>query len=88
MPKHSASILELAKKGASHRYEELKAEVAALIKAFPHLEFGSAISPAAPKQEFDRLRKQRRRKPMSAAAKKAVSVRMKKYWAAKKKRGT
>jgi hypothetical protein len=83
MPKHSSSIIEFAKKGASHRYDELKAELAALIKAFPHLEFGSAISPAAPKQEFDRLRK--RRKPMSAAAKKAVSARMKKYWAARKK---
>ena len=87
MPKHSSSILELAKKGASHRYEELKAELAALIKAFPHLEFGSAISPAAPKEEFDRLRKRRTRKPMSAAAKKAVSLRMKKYWAARKKQG-
>jgi hypothetical protein len=85
MPKHSSSIIELAKKGASHRYEELKAELAALIKAFPHLEFGSAISPAAPKQEFDRLRMRRRRKPMSAAAKKAVSARMKKYWANRKK---
>jgi hypothetical protein len=88
MPRHSASIIELAKKGASHRYQELKAELAKLIKAFPHLEFGSAISPAAPKQEFDRLRNQRRRKPMSAAAKKAVSARMKKYWAARKKQGT
>jgi hypothetical protein len=88
MPKHASSILELARKGASHRYQELKAEIAELIKAFPHLEFGSAISPAAPKQEFDRLRKQRRRKPMSAAAKKAVSARMKKYWAARKKQGT
>ena len=87
MPKHSSSILELAKKGASHRYEELKAEIAGLIKAFPHLEFGSAISPAAPKEEFDRLRKRRTRKPMSAAAKKAVSLRMKKYWAARKKQG-
>jgi hypothetical protein len=86
MPKHSSSIIEFAKKGASHRYDELKAELAELIKAFPHLEFGSAISPAAPKQEFDRLRKRRKRKPMSAAAKKAVSARMKKYWAAKKKR--
>jgi hypothetical protein len=88
MPKHSASIIELAKKGASHRYQELKAELAELIKAFPHLEFGSAISPAAPKQEFDRLRRRRKRKPMSAAAKKAVSARMKKYWAARKKQGT
>ena len=83
MAKHSSHVLEMARKVAEHRLDELKAEITSLIKAFPHLEFGSAISPAAPKQEFDRLRK--RRKPMSAAAKKAVSARMKKYWAARKK---
>ena len=73
MPKHPSSIIELAKKGASHRYEELKAEIAELIKAFPHLEFGSAISPAAPKSEFDRLRKPRKRKPFSTRSVAAAS---------------
>lgn len=87
MAKHSASILELARKGASHRYEELKAELAELVKAFPHLEYGAAVSPAVPKQEFERVRKaeDRKRKKMSAAARKAVSARMKKFWAKKRK---
>jgi hypothetical protein len=37
MAKHSHSTLELAKKGATHLYQELKAELNALVKAFPHL---------------------------------------------------
>ena len=48
MAKHSASILELAKKGAAHRYQELKAELAELVKVFPHLRYGSAVSLAMP----------------------------------------
>jgi hypothetical protein len=85
MAKRSSHVLEMARKGATHRYQELKAEITALMKAFPHLEFGSAISPAAPKAEFDRIRKAGKRKKMSAAARKAVSARMKKYWAARRK---
>jgi hypothetical protein len=37
MAKHSSHILDLARKGAEHRFEELKAEIAALVKHFPHL---------------------------------------------------
>jgi hypothetical protein len=40
-------MLELARKGAEHRYRELKAELAELVKAFPRLEFGSAVSPSS-----------------------------------------
>ena len=82
MAKHSSHILELARKGASHRYQELKSELAALVKAFPHLEFGSAVSPGVPRQVY---RPTRTRKPMSAAAKVAVSRRMKAYWAKRRK---
>jgi hypothetical protein len=32
MAKHSSHILELARKGAKHRYRELRAEIAALRK--------------------------------------------------------
>jgi len=81
MSKHSLSILELAKKGAVHRYAELKAELAELVKAFPHLEFGSAVSPSVPRQGYTVVRK---RKPMSAAARKAVGLRMKRYWRTRK----
>jgi hypothetical protein len=83
MAKHSATILELAKIGAVHRYKQLKAELADLVKAFPHLEFGSAVSPSVSRQKYPPPA--RKRKRMSAAARKAVSVRMKKYWAARRK---
>ena len=86
MAKHSHSILEFAKKGATHRYQELKAELAELMKAFPHLRYGSAVSPAMPDAvEEPKIQRRRKRSTMSAAARKAVSVRMKKYWAARRK---
>jgi hypothetical protein len=85
MAKHSHSILEFAKKGATHRYQELKAELAELMKAFPHLRYGSAVSPAMPDAVEEPTIRRRRRSKMSAAARKAVSVRMKKYWAARRK---
>jgi hypothetical protein len=87
MAKHSSQILELARKGAEHRLRELTEEMAALKEVFRHLRFGAAISPAMPDAvEEGRVRRRRRkRSKMSAAARKAVSVRMKKYWAAKRK---
>ena len=82
MAKHSHHILELAKKGATHRVQELKAEIASLMKAFPHLRYGSAVSPSMP----DAVEEPPigRRPKMSAVQRKAVSARMKKYWAARK----
>ena len=86
MAKHSHSILELAKKGATHRLQELKAEISSLMKAFPHLRYGSAVSPAMPDAvEEGTIRRPRKRFRMSAAQRKAVSARMKKYWAARRK---
>ena len=72
----------LARLGAKARLDELRAEEAAIRRAFPDLIGGgrgrraAAKAGAAPK---------RRRRRMSAEAKKAVSVRMKKYWAARRK---
>jgi hypothetical protein len=89
MAKDASHILEMARKGAEHRHEELKAEIAALIKTFPHLREGkSSIRKTAsgkPGKELaaDTPSVQKRPK-WSAAAKKAVSLRMKKYWAAKR----
>jgi hypothetical protein len=37
MPKHPSHILALAKRGAEHRHQELKAEIESLVKLFPHL---------------------------------------------------
>ena len=41
MAKHSSSILELARRGAQHRYQELKAELDSLVRHFPSLRSGT-----------------------------------------------
>ena len=81
MAKHSSHILELARKGAEHRYAELKEELASLVRDFPHLSGKKRGIVDASKG----VKAPRKRRRMSAAAKKAVSVRMKKYWAARRK---
>ena len=85
MAKRSASILELARKGAAHRYQELKAELAELVKVFPHLRYGSAVSPAMPDAVEEPKLPRRRRSKMSAQ-KKSVSAQMKKYRSARRKK--
>jgi hypothetical protein len=88
MARHSSHILELARIGAEHRYQELKAEIAALRKYFPELARGSRVKQpqidmsSEPAAMIDRPRRKRRR--MSAAARKAVSLRMRNYWAARR----
>lgn len=82
MAKHSSTILELAKKGARHRYQELKAELAELVKVFPHLRYGSAVSPAMPDAAEET--KVRRPRKMSAAARKRISEAQKARWAIQK----
>ena len=91
MAKHSADILKWARRGAEARWHELQAELASLAKAFPHLR-DAVDRDELPvsfiiKRGGDRAMGTgtRRRKPMSAAAKKAVSARMKRYWAARRK---
>jgi hypothetical protein len=87
LAKHSARIIELARLGAERRLDELHAEIAALMKSFPHLSgrrrrtAGSAAQPVTERAG----KRRRRRKAMSAAARKAVSVRMRKYWADRRK---
>jgi hypothetical protein len=90
MAKHSSHIVEMARKGADHRYEELKAEIANLVKSFPHLAQGTrkrvskAVSRGVVAVEAEVPTMRRQAKTMSAAARKAVSTRMKKYWAARR----
>jgi hypothetical protein len=86
MAKHSSHILELARKGAQHRVEELQAELAALRRDFPGLaeRAGAAIGTAVGRTEADVKRTVARGRRMSAAARRAVSERMKKYWAARR----
>jgi hypothetical protein len=87
MPKHSSHILELARKGAETRLQELRAEIAALVKDFPHLaeQAGTAIGTAVGRTEAEVRRGVRRSRTMSAAARKAVSERMQKYWAGRRR---
>jgi hypothetical protein len=73
----------LARLGAKSRLEELRHEQAAIRRAFPDL-VGGGVRPSS-SAESDRPRRRRRRKGMSAVARKAVSERMKKYWAARRK---
>ena len=93
MAKHSRHLLELAKRGAELQFQDLLHEARLLIGLFPHLrdnfnrdempldflmaeDSGALEQPVAPRA---------RRKPRSAASRKAASTRMKKYWAAKRK---
>jgi hypothetical protein len=74
----------LARLGAYARITELVEEMEALLRAFPELgqyrvstrQPEPAATGAAPKKP--------RRRRMSAAARKAVSARMKKYWAGRR----
>ena len=89
LAKHSNDILTWARRGAEARWTELQAEVAALVKAFPHLNSLSrstqrAVGSAA-RNVADTVDPPRRRSKMTAAQRKAVSARMKKYWAARRK---
>jgi len=83
-------LKDLARRGAIARLAELAAESAAILKAFPELrragskgiaytDDGTTILPGRSS------RSRRGRRPMSAAQRKAVSVRMRKYWAARRK---
>ena len=93
MAKHSTDILTWARRGAEARFNELQTEVASLMKQFPHL---TALSTTARRTAAKSARKvaaaldttpprRRKRSKMSAAQRKAVSARMKKYWAGRKK---
>jgi len=82
MSKHSSQIMEFARRGADHRYEELKAEIGALIKQFPHLKapgrrtkIDVSLEPAA------LIDPPRKRRKMSAAARRKISLAQKRRWA-------
>jgi hypothetical protein len=68
-------LRRLARLGAKARLEEIRQEEAAIRAAFPDL-FGGRSATGV---------KRRRRRTMSAAARKAVSERMRRYWADRRK---
>ena len=77
-------LQRLARLGAQARLEELRREEAAIRAAFPDLFGGRGRTrgSAAPTAAGGG---RRRRRGMSAAARKAVSERMRKYWAERRK---
>jgi hypothetical protein len=75
-----STLREFALVGARARLATLEAEIAALVGTFPELRRArSAAKPAAPVAGAGR--KRGRKQPMSAAERRAVSERMRKYWA-------
>lgn len=95
MPRPSSRILDLAKRGAEARLQDLRHEAEMLMELFPHLRDSFDKDELPIKfivaKGSGRLTKRkavlgtRRQRRMSAAARKAVSQRMKKYWAARRK---
>jgi hypothetical protein len=77
-------LRRLARLGAIRRLEELRREEAALRSAFPEL-FDRRRAPGPARGEAPARSRKRRRKGMSAAARRAASERMKKYWAERRK---
>jgi len=73
-------LRRLARLGAMARLEQLRQEEAAIRGEFPEL-FGRGRRSEAGHEPVTRGR----RRAMSAAARRAVSVRMRKYWAERRK---
>ena len=74
-------IRELAREGAEKLLNNLRAEIIAIERTFPELAL--AAKRRAVRQTVQSA--QKRGRTMSAAARKAVSARMKKYWAERRK---
>jgi hypothetical protein len=84
MPRTSLSterLRELARAGAEVTLNRLRAEIIAIERAFPELRLaqGRRAARRSIKEATNRTR------TMSAAARKAVSARMKRYWAERRK---
>lgn len=79
------ALREYARLGAMRRLEELRQEETRIRAAFPELFRGGRPAAAAAASRSEERAPRRRRRGMSAAQRKAVSDRMKKYWAARRK---
>jgi hypothetical protein len=74
-------LRELARTGAEVTLKRLRAEIIAIERAFPELRLPAGRR--ALRKSFKQVRT--RTRTMSAAARKAVSARMKRYWAERRK---
>lgn len=86
---HSENTMrEYARLGAMRRLEELRQEESRIRTAFPELfrpGRRTGTSAASPDGAQGAGRRRRRRRSMNDAQRKAVSERMKKYWASRRK---
>jgi len=80
-------VKRLALIGAQSRLEALRAEIATIVRAFPELSRGTAAAATAVGNDTPRKGRGGRKRNwnMSDAQKRAVSERMKKYWAGRRK---
>jgi hypothetical protein len=79
----SFDLKSYARRGAEVRLTELRDETNAIYAAFPDLRRGRPSQASNGAESSGRVRR-RARGRMSAAQRKAVSARMKKYWAARR----
>lgn len=77
----AARVRDLAREGAERLLDQLRAEVVAIERTFPEL----ALPQRRRQVRRAVKRAQIRTRTVSAAARQAVSERMKKYWAERKK---
>jgi hypothetical protein len=78
-------LKQYARRGAEARMVELNAELAQIYRAFPDLRRRRASAGQVDAASGMRQARRRRRPQMTPAQKKAVSIRMKKYWAERRK---
>jgi seryl-tRNA synthetase len=84
MAKHSSNILELAARGAKHRYEELQAEITSLVKQFPNLRKDGLAVMKRGRKTVASVAKEvepKQRRKVSAKARKAMGDAQRKRWA-------
>ncbi len=86
-----SELRRLALPGAQAKLTALKEEIAALLETFPELRRGAGASRGgqaaqAANGATRRRNKPGRKSPMTAAERKVVSDRMKKYWAERRSR--
>jgi len=77
----AARLRDLARAGAAHALKELRAEIIAIERTFPELKLPQRRN-AVRRSVKEATRRTRR---MSASARAAVSARMKRYWAERRK---
>ena len=77
----SERLRELARHGAESALKQLRAEIIAIERTFPEL----ALPKARRAVTRSIKRAEQRGRRLSAAARKAVSARMKKYWAERRR---